>query len=106
MCCCCHLLLVLPVLVLAGTVPQVGVGGACQDINDCLSAPCQNGGTCTDTGTNSFSCACPTAFEGTFCQADSDDDCASNPCESYFLGGAECVDTGLFEYNCTCLVSE
>ena len=78
------------------------VGGACVDVDDCLTTPCQNGGTCTDTGVNTVSCACPPEFGGEFCEADSDD-CASNPCASSALGGAECVDTGLFEFNCTCL---
>ena len=29
---------------------SVDGGGSCIDHNDCLSGPCQNGGTCTDTG--------------------------------------------------------
>lgn len=77
-------------------------GGSCVDSDDCATTPCQNGGTCTDTGTNSLSCDCPSGFGGSFCEEDSDD-CASDPCSSTIFGGAQCVDTGLFEYNCTCL---
>jgi len=41
------------------------------DINNCVPNPCNNGGTCTDTGTNSFSCNCDgTGFEGVTCDAD------------------------------------
>jgi hypothetical protein len=34
----------------------------------CASNPCQNGGTCTDVGTDSFECTCPEGFEGTTCE--------------------------------------
>lgn len=37
------------------------------DIDECASAPCQNGGTCIDLD-NSFKCECPSAWEGNLCQ--------------------------------------
>ncbi|XP_015810319.3 cubilin [Nothobranchius furzeri] len=38
-----------------------------QNINECLSNPCQNGGTCTD-GINGFTCTCTSQWTGLFCQ--------------------------------------
>ena len=38
-----------------------------QDINECASNPCQNGGSCTNQ-VNSFSCVCPIGFSGTRCE--------------------------------------
>jgi alpha-tubulin suppressor-like RCC1 family protein len=54
--------------------------GGCQDADDCAPNPCQNGGTCTDTGTNTFSCACLPGYQGFDCSAvvsgcDSDFEC-------------------------------
>lgn len=37
------------------------------DIDECASAPCQNGGTCIDLD-DAFSCECPPAWEGNVCQ--------------------------------------
>ena len=36
------------------------------DIDDCLSSPCYNGGTCVD-GVNSYLCECLPGFNGTNC---------------------------------------
>lgn len=36
------------------------------DVNDCVSSPCRNGGTCID-GVNSFQCFCPDGWEGKLC---------------------------------------
>lgn len=36
------------------------------DVNDCVSSPCRNGGTCID-GVNSFQCFCPDGWEGKIC---------------------------------------
>ena len=33
----------------------------------CASAPCFNGGTCSNNGSSSFSCACPDGFKGVRC---------------------------------------
>ena len=36
------------------------------EIDDCLSAPCQNGGTCVD-GPNHYICECPQNYAGEHC---------------------------------------
>ncbi|XP_048352249.1 neurocan core protein isoform X2 [Sphaerodactylus townsendi] len=41
------------------------------DIDDCLSAPCQNGGTCIDE-TNSFVCLCLPSYGGNLCDRDTE----------------------------------
>uniref|UniRef100_A0A8C5TLB8 Neurocan n=1 Tax=Malurus cyaneus samueli TaxID=2593467 RepID=A0A8C5TLB8_9PASS len=38
------------------------------DIDDCLSSPCQNGGTCTPTEVNSFVCLCLPSYGGSRCE--------------------------------------
>ncbi|XP_051953357.1 fibulin-7 isoform X2 [Xyrauchen texanus] len=40
----------------------------CKDINECLSSPCANGGTCTDE-VNAFSCVCLRGWAGPTCQS-------------------------------------
>ena len=37
------------------------------DIDDCASAPCQHGGTCTDE-INGYSCECSAGYTGNDCQ--------------------------------------
>jgi len=39
-----------------------------QDINDCESAPCANGGLCTDM-VNDYTCACIAGYTGKACNA-------------------------------------
>jgi len=39
-----------------------------QDINDCESAPCANGGICTDM-VNDYTCACIPGYAGKDCNA-------------------------------------
>ena len=36
------------------------------DIDDCDQQPCQHGGSCADR-LNSFTCTCPTTWEGDIC---------------------------------------
>ena len=38
------------------------------DINECLSSPCRNGGTCVD-GINRYTCSCRPGYTETFCQS-------------------------------------
>ncbi|XP_029000405.1 fibulin-7 [Betta splendens] len=40
----------------------------CQDVNECASSPCLNGGTCVDE-VNQFSCACARGWAGATCQS-------------------------------------
>ena len=72
-----------------------GNGHECNDIDECASSPCQNGGTCSDSTTDpsvffvhSYGCACIAGFEGPNCEVDSDE-CLSNPCKN----GAECLES-------------
>lgn len=34
----------------------------------CASAPCYNGGSCTNVGSSSFECRCPAGFLGDRCE--------------------------------------
>ena len=38
-----------------------------QDIDECVSSPCLNNGTCTD-GVNTFTCTCEAGMQGNVCQ--------------------------------------
>ena len=69
--------------VVAGAVGSANFDRAsiCQkDINECVSSPCQNGGTCTEQ-VDGYSCACSTGWEGPTC-AGNIDACLTNPCEN------------------------
>ncbi|XP_038605122.1 sushi, nidogen and EGF-like domain-containing protein 1 isoform X2 [Tachyglossus aculeatus] len=54
------------------------------DVNECISHPCQNGGTCIH-GINSFSCQCPAGFKGPICET-VDSPCDTKECQN----GGEC----------------
>lgn len=58
----------------------------CAAIDDCLSNPCNNGGTCSDLK-DDISCDCQPGYSGKFCEMDNDE-CLSDPC----FQGATCVD--------------
>ncbi|KAL1023372.1 hypothetical protein UPYG_G00039960 [Umbra pygmaea] len=71
-------------------------GRRCQiDVDECLSYPCQNGGTCLDQ-VSRFNCQCPPGFTGTVCETDVDE-CSSLPCKN----GGECEDQ-MNGYACFC----
>ncbi|GFQ71749.1 protein serrate [Trichonephila clavata] len=66
-----------------------------ENINDCLSSPCKNGGTCVD-GLNSFQCFCQEGWEGRLCQINKND-CDPNPCKN----NGSCIDA-IADYICNC----
>ena len=71
-------------------------GSYCQDeINECESAPCQNGATCKDL-IGSYSCHCTKGFQGQNCELNVDD-CHPNPCQN----GATCHDL-VNNFSCSC----
>ena len=73
-------------------------GATCEiNIDDCLSHPCLNGGSCIDL-VNDFSCNCPTGFLDKDCSAEYDS-CISNPC---FNGGRCSSSPRSFDFRCTC----
>ncbi|MCI4393932.1 hypothetical protein PGIGA_G00163280 [Pangasianodon gigas] len=49
-----------------------------ENINDCESSPCRNGGTCIDK-VNVYQCICADGWEGPDCETNIDD-CSTNPC--------------------------
>ncbi|TSK18054.1 Protein jagged-1a [Bagarius yarrelli] len=49
-----------------------------ENINDCESSPCRNGGTCIDK-VNVYQCICAEGWEGPACETNIDD-CRTNPC--------------------------
>ncbi|XP_074517911.1 protein jagged-1a-like isoform X2 [Halichoeres trimaculatus] len=66
-----------------------------ENINDCESAPCLNGGTCID-GVRNFLCLCADGWDGARCH-NNVDDCVSSPC----LNGGVCRDL-LSDFLCEC----
>lgn len=64
----------------------------------CAPNPCQNGGSCSQTGNETYACTCKAGYSGTNCQ--NKNVCVPNPCKS---GGACAVDNSKPEgYSCTC----
>ncbi|XP_051504649.1 protein jagged-2 isoform X1 [Myxocyprinus asiaticus] len=66
-----------------------------ENINDCVSSPCHNGGTCIDD-ISSFRCVCPDGFEGQLCDLEVNE-CSDEPC----LNGGNCIDL-LNDFYCHC----
>ena len=65
------------------------------DINECVSSPCQNNGSCVDL-VGGYMCECAPGHEGDLCR-ENIDECTSQPCHN----GATCED-GVNGYTCTC----
>ncbi|KAI0228277.1 hypothetical protein LSAT2_021251 [Lamellibrachia satsuma] len=69
-----------------------------QDIDECLSNPCQNGGNCSTPQVAMFSCDCVAGYTGDNCESDIDE-CASSPCHN----GARCSTSRVDMFSCDCL---
>jgi len=70
---------------------------SCDDIDDCVSNPCQNGGICSDAGINSYNCDCTgTGYKGANCDIDIDE-CADN---TYDCDDDEYCENTIPDYNC------
>ncbi|KAG0727792.1 Protein eyes shut [Chionoecetes opilio] len=63
--------------------------------DDCWSAPCLNGATCTDLVAG-LACTCPPGYTGEFCESEINE-CRSNPCQN----NGTCRDM-LDHYVCSC----
>ena len=88
------------------TAGFAGTGQVCSDANECASNPCQNGGSCVDSGLfrrpppnadgmrlqvtplGEYACGCVNGWNGTNCEFDIDE-CTSDPCQH----GGICSDT-------------
>ncbi|CAF0765780.1 unnamed protein product [Didymodactylos carnosus] len=68
-----------------------------EEINECLSSPCANNGTCRDLE-NGFVCTCLPDFNGTLCNT------PTNPCQSSPCGSGKCFPTNqpTIPYYCQC----
>lgn len=73
-------------------------GNTCEEINECGSNPCENGGTCTDL-INDFSCVCAPGYTGDTCMINIDE-CDPTPC----LNGGTCTDH-INDFSCICAPS-
>ena len=70
--------------------------GACLDIDDCASNPCDPNGKCID-GVDKYSCNCNSGYEFIDGTCMDIDNCGNNPCGD----NGTCVD-GIEEYSCEC----
>uniref|UniRef100_G3NKR8 Delta-like protein n=1 Tax=Gasterosteus aculeatus aculeatus TaxID=481459 RepID=G3NKR8_GASAC len=66
-----------------------------ENINDCESNPCRNGGTCIDK-VSVYKCICGDGWEGDHCEINIDD-CSTNPCHN----GGTCRDL-VTDFFCEC----
>uniref|UniRef100_A0A8C7ZF66 Delta-like protein n=1 Tax=Oryzias sinensis TaxID=183150 RepID=A0A8C7ZF66_9TELE len=66
-----------------------------ENINDCESNPCHNGGTCIDK-VSVYQCICADGWEGEHCEINIDD-CSTSPCHN----GGTCRDL-VTDFFCEC----
>ena len=52
------------------------------DIDECLSSPCQNSGSCLQPEADSYVCDCVLGYTGTHCEIDINE-CDADPCPDY-----------------------
>ena len=77
--------------------PGLGGAGCLEDIDECQSFPCRNGGICqSGCGLDTYVCECPVGYDGEDCDVERDE-CLSVPC----MNGGVCTD-GLNSYSCIC----
>eukprot|EP01043_Picozoa_sp_COSAG02_P093717 COSAG02_NODE_30208_length_555_cov_1.127193_1_plen_171_part_10 len=68
-------------------------GNTCDDdVDECLSQPCGDHGSCTTPGVNYYRCNCDPGYAGDNCEVDVDE-CQSHPCEHPSSSGPGCVET-------------
>ncbi|XP_030852228.1 adhesion G-protein coupled receptor G4 isoform X2 [Strongylocentrotus purpuratus] len=82
--------------ILPGGFSQPGGFHVFEDINECESNPCMNGGSCEEE-IDMFTCTCVPGYVGPTCAIETDE-CVSRPC----LNGASCDDL-INMYICDCL---
>ncbi|XP_028259487.1 sushi, nidogen and EGF-like domain-containing protein 1 isoform X2 [Parambassis ranga] len=70
----------------------------CEEINECLSQPCLNGGTCRNK-IGSYQCVCTDGFSGNRCQK-VEDPCVLKPCGNR----GRCWSDRRGNYNCVCKI--
>uniref|UniRef100_A0A1B0DCG4 EGF-like domain-containing protein n=1 Tax=Phlebotomus papatasi TaxID=29031 RepID=A0A1B0DCG4_PHLPP len=73
-----------------------------ENLDECLSNPCQNGGVCNDRD-NGYTCTCLPGFLGGHCEIDvavceSADGNATERCEN----GGECLEGPGLSFSCQC----
>ena len=83
-------------------IERLGGNNCAIDFNECISAPCQNGALCVESGMigwaaatntqpvapNSYECHCQPGFVGSQCDVDIDE-CQSEPC----FNNGSCTDS-------------
>ena len=80
------------------------IGWLCdEDKDECEDAPCQNGGTCTETvQPGSYTCQCGEAYKGLNCEEEKIKNCGHFPCQN----GGTCVprnnSSSSNKYSCDC----
>jgi hypothetical protein len=87
-----------------------GLGNCDQEVDECLSNPCQNGGLCTGQGAtvslDEYTCECTFGYDGFNCDnhidlcARGEDDCSADVNN---MSTSICVHDGPGRHNCTCL---